>query len=208
MKKVIKILVIILIALGLFYYIFTDHSSKGDVIKGDSDLISTYISEKYGFAVDFPSSFHIYEEFESDVPIINIYQKKPGSLPPFNHFSPNPSLSIYPQGLPMEGVIGEFKDITLDLNINVDQANEYLLDSGETWAYYINPKDTNNEWADWGYIWLRVPVSKYEERCFRNDTEITVYECDIFAGDEIRRFGNASDSREYTDIVESFRLID
>lgn len=166
----------------------------------------TYTNEALNFSIDLPSNWHVYEELNTGSPVVNIYKKQPGITPPFDHFSRNPHVSIYPNGIPKEGIVGASEPVVKEGDKKI---TNFVLDNKQIWATMINFSEHPDTWKDWGFVWARNSVSDYEEKCFSGSTEVTVYECNIFDGDEIRRFGEVDEVTREIELkmIESFKFI-
>lgn len=211
MKKGILIGVVILIV-ALTWVFNREEEVPSKLVKDLDTNLVTYTNEAYNFSLEFPNTWNLFEDFESGSPIINIYKRVPGINPPYDHFSAVPHVSIYPNGLPTEGLVGEIVDVTESqkyINEDVAEVGEYVLDNGDVWARFITFKKVPKSWQSWGFVWARGEVKEYEEFCFSNGEEISVYECNVFNGDEIVRGGNISNgvNEIELEILKSFRFL-
>jgi hypothetical protein len=210
-------LIIIMAFVLIFSYFYMNRAtekSSGEIRQHEEEVNwKVYTNKQYDFEITFPSSWHLYEDFSTNSPIINLYPQKFNSNPPFNHFSSNPHVSIFPNGLPMDGVVGDQVDVTnnTDLfpNVEVAKTIEFILENNDSWAVMAQFLNTPDSWQSWGYLWARKEVGNYEEVCIRNNEEITPYECNIFDGDQIKRLGqvNVASDQIILEIIKSFKFL-
>lgn len=203
------------IILGIIIILFGIESLDTGSIKGEVEIseinptFNTYTNLEYGFKIDFPSDWKIYENFEDVSPTINIYLPKEDVSPPFDHFADINNVSIFPKGLQTEAVIGQHQDSELDLDISIGESRDYLLEDGTIWASYINP-DLEDPWKPWGFIWTRNIINNVEYKCLRESQQVELDTCNPFQGDEFVRSGDIDQEVRETaeEIVNSFRLIE
>lgn len=179
----------------------------------DEERWKIYSNKQYGFEIKFPSTWHLYEDFTTSNPVVNIYPQTFGEHPPFNHFSNSPHVSVYPNGLAMDGVVGD----RLLINdgeeffpyVTTSKLTEFKTKDGSTWAITTQFLGIPNQWSEWGYLWARMEVKNFEEICVRNGNEISKDECNIFEGDQITRSGEVDDVSEQLirSMLNSFKFI-
>lgn len=210
-KKIILIGVVVLVVF-LTWFLNREEEIPGKLVNDVDKGWVTYTNEAYGFQLEFPNTWQLFEDFSTGSPMINVYKRVPGVNPPYDHFSNVPHVSVYPNGLPKEGVVGDYEDITEDqkyVGEKVTQFNEYTLEDGSVWARFITFKNPPETWQDWGYIWTRGEVRDYQEICFDGEEEVSIYECNTFNGDYIRRSGTISTAIDdiQIEILDSFRFL-
>jgi len=118
-------------------------------------------------------------------------------------------LSIYPQGLPREGVLGSRATSGLELNFETKRNQKLVLESGETWAYHISFAEYPKNWNQDNFIWASLKVNDLETRCFREGEEISSEECDpLLTDDQIRRSGevDSKDRQILEAMLKSFKF--
>jgi len=170
---------------------------------------NTYVNEEYGFSIDFPSSWKVFEDSKSVSPTINIYLPKRNINPPFDHFAEINNVSIFPKGLQTEVVIGDSNKTEVDFNFDSDKSVDYVLDNGIPWATYINFANLDEPWKPWGFMWSRVVIDDLGYRCVSSGVEVGLDECNPFEGDRFIRSGVVDDEiREVQkEIIGTFKLI-
>src|SRR3989344_4494329 len=108
MKWQFGVLLIVLVGIaGLFIFLGGGEplGKRGEV---DTDAWSTYRNDVYGFEITYPSDWQI-AEFPDDpaAPTFNIFPESVTEKPPFIHHDDVTQVSIFPQGVPTEGIFGE-----------------------------------------------------------------------------------------------------
>jgi hypothetical protein len=190
-----------------------DSAQKGEIkISEENPTLNTYTNIEYGFEIDFPSHWQINEEFgdkEKISPVVNIYLPNNNVAPPFDHFANINNVSIFPQGLQTEAVIGQFKQSEIEMEVPFDVARDYVLEDGTIWGTYINVQ-LDEPWKPWGFIWAKNVINDFEYKCLSNGIEVDSDFCNPFEGDEFVRSGNIDSEirKEIEEIINSFRLID
>lgn len=199
-KKSISALILIAVSVAVIFWAWT-LISKPEVMvgviteseNGDSNW-KTYINEDYDFKIDFPKDWKVYESPKGEVPVINIYKPQFDKQPPFDYFSDVNSISIFPQGIETEALIGEVAPfesevVISDESVDVEKITDYILQSGVVWARYITFNSTPKSWKQWGSVWARSEIVNLEFSCNRDGSEILMEECNPFGGDAFIRTG-------------------
>jgi hypothetical protein len=213
-----KLYVLLAVVLLLIAAIFILRQSDKDVPAGniqesEQQSWQTYVNDEYNFSIDFPRGWHLYEDFDTASPIINFYVSRPGVEAPLDHFSRTAHVSIYPNGIPTDGIIGDRVEISESQDLiseNVSNFTNYTLNDGRVWARMITFEDHPESWKDWGFVWARTEVKNYQERCFSGEQEVSEFECNVFMGDEIRRFGEVNEDMTQTQLkmLNSFKFLE
>jgi len=209
---VVVALVVLLVALFVISNMFTQDSlPKGQIIESQTNETGwkTYINSKYNFQIDFPDGWNISETEEGSTPIINIYKMKFNLKPPFDHFSDVDAISIFPQGIETEALIGEVVESDLQSDQPIENKRDYVLDNGEVWATYITFTKVPGSWRAWGSVWARTQIKEVEFSCIRDEEKILIEKCNPFGGDIFIRSGSVN--QKIVDIqrtiLESFKFI-
>ncbi len=212
------IIIVLILTLVILYINFAnDNDNVSGIVEQDIEQIDwrVYTNDKYGFELKFPVNWQMFEDFTTDSPIINIYPKTFNSNPPYTHFDNITNVSIFPKGIPTTGIIGEqsvgMNDETITNYLNEDASSiiNFNLSNQSVWSRSISFNEAPATWEPYGFMWVRYDTSDYEEKCYREDKEIGIYECDIFQGDNIVRSGTRSNNNIdlINQIVASFRFI-
>jgi hypothetical protein len=194
------IIIVIIIGLSFVWYLVRDTEDQTEVpINGQIDTNDWEIfnDERFNFSLKYPANdWNIYEKNSDDpVPAFNFYIK-PAGVPldlPLDHFANINHLSVYPKGMPTEGLAGETKLLDFDLEIETEESKVYLLEDNTPFAAFIKPSNPPQNWDEHGFIWMRLKVDNLNLRCFRNGEEIDSEDCDpMLKGDQIVRSGSVN----------------
>lgn len=204
-----SLLAIVALALGAVWMLpeVNDDPSR-DV---DTSNWSTYKNGDFGFSIKHPSNWEITETNHPTGPMINIYPpNETGAELPFTHHSAVTHVSIFPQGVPTEGVSGEQKETTVDFQVDVNKARDYTLSDGEVFATYANLGTIADGWNDSGFIFSNVTISNLETECFRDGEPVSDEQCDVLTGDMLVRHGTVNSEVRAIQkaMLESFERMD
>lgn len=174
----------------------------------------TFENKEYGFKLRYPSGWDT--AFDPDDPLapkFSFYVDRAGvsQNAPFDHFANVDHVSIYPQGIPTEGVMGETEKVSPGLNSNLsDSSRAYVLEDETPFALYLQFEDVSSSWNESGFTWVRLNVENLKEKCMRDGEEISMEECVLLGGDdEIVRTGTVDENiwAEEKAIVRSIKFI-
>lgn len=187
-------------------------------IEIDTQDWQVYQSEEFSFEISYPTDWQVsahHPEQEDGagfiVPAINIYN--PDTLSdtelPFDHFADVVGVSIYPEGIPTEGVSGDHFDVSVQIEEDIEKALNYVLEDGTPWATIIWFRDPPESWEDYGYIWSRANVENLEISCIKYGEEGGPEQCEPLFGDRIVRQGEVDQKQRaiLEEIVKSFRFL-
>lgn len=171
---------------------------SGDPQFDTADWTPLY-SEEYDFRLRYPAedwSFAFDTSFSLS-PKFNVYLQPAGvSLdPPLDHFANVSHFSLYPKGIPTEGLFGKTRPFHLSAPFRVSpESSLYLLEDGTPFGAMVKPVRLPESWTDAGFIWMRVRTEDMEVRCMRDGQEVSRKECDpMLAGDRIVRTGTVDE---------------
>jgi hypothetical protein len=205
------VLVICFLAILAIVTITRHESAKSDQITDAA--WQTYTNNEYHFSLSYPANWTVTSgsiNGDKNIPAINLYpsDSKVTSLP-FDHFQSVANVSIYPLGIPTEGVVGETQDLTLAVGEEVNQAHQYVLTDGTWWGAYITFKKPPTDWMPYGFMWARVSVPDLVVTCLRSLEAIKIESCDPTGGDVIKRAGSIDPTEQDTvkRIVASFHFL-
>jgi hypothetical protein len=189
---------------------------------------TTYRNDVFGFSIEHPTSWEIAQSNENGTPMVTIY--KPGSAlgnpdeatPPYTHWTNATHVSVYPSGIPTEGVGGLTRPSTVKFTIAAKQANDHLVyskgasmeslkvEDGAPWATLVSFENPPVNWRPWGFVWAGLALPNMATVCFRNGEEIKNDQCDPLAGDEIIHIGTpeAADRAIEERMLASFKFLD
>lgn len=215
-----KIFIFIILAIFIIFLSFIivknrDERDSKDKIIGNFQSIEnvewlTYEDEKFNFKIQYPSNWQIFKQYDQSPPVISFYPNQKDKEPPFAFYDDTMTIvSVYPQGSDTEALsgkneIGQTKIIN-ETNINED----YLLQSGDIWATFVNFQKPPDDWTEWGFIWSSVEIKDVSYGCERNNEKITIKECNPFTGDQITRSGELYSNAREIEIymLESFEFV-
>lgn len=160
----------------------------------------TYTNEEYGVSFEYPANWVVFESLNDPLaPKINVY--KPGSREqdlPFDHFANATHVSMYPEGIPTEGVMSEREEMTeTPVSFESDQATRYLLENGKPFAFYINPSETPVNWNDAGFVWARAYMPDLNTDCRRDGVSVDMNTCDPLAAGDTIVYSGTPDMNEW-----------
>ena len=176
------------------------------------DIIwKTYRNEEFNFEIKYPSNWKVMEITEVNgqlvEPIFNFYPQDTSSQPPFIHFSDVNHVSVYPYGIPTEGISGEYQASFVNLNERPSQAIDFILEDNTPWATYINFAQRPASWQESGFIFAGTKTMNLKLVCMRDDQPIELEKCDF--GDLIIRSGEIDTNIRKTQeiMLSSFRFL-
>lgn len=177
-------------------------TETGSSIK--TDEAGRYHNDLYGFSMILPADWEVIESFSTGVPLINSVPKSTTATGPFTHHNEVLNVSVFPQGVPTEGVAGVAKNITSPIPGFTFRA--YTLEDGTVWGWYGIPDVAPAGWNESGFVWARAVINNESTHCYRAGNEIIMENCDPLAGDEVTRTGSVSsaDSADIAAILKSF----
>lgn len=178
----------------------------------DTSEWEDFKNEQFNFSLRYPANdWNMYNGDSNELfPAFNFYIK-PAGVPldlPLNHFANFNHVSVYPEGIPTEGVFGQTKDFGLDLGIEVEEESKlYLLEDGTPFAAFIKPDNPPQSWNENGFVWMRLEINNLNVRCLRDGEEIDSDDCDPMAeDDQIMRSGSVNEElwEIQKEVVKSF----
>lgn len=151
-----------------------------------------YSNNEFGFKLEYPEHFNLYEGDASWGPAINFYlDKRPDILPISFYSNENINhISVYPLGVAAGGPLGYFEESEYKNTNNFDfEVKQYKTYNGETWGASFKPKQTPDKWQPFGFIWISSKIDNKEYKCFNNSVEKDIELCDPYSGDEFYLIG-------------------
>jgi hypothetical protein len=213
MDKTATIGVLLLVIVGVGIYLV---SRSGDpAVPGPRERMvvgwELYRSEQFSFAIEHPPAWQVSEHLQAEItPMFNIRPPGPDPERPLDHHADATHLSIYPEGIPTEGVFGERAPTQMPVNDQVAEGWDYLLEDGTIWGTMLTFHHPPESWTESGFVWAAAAIQNLEVQCFRNDKQVGEAECDPLMGDRVVRRGEVD--REERSVVEqmlaTFRFTD
>jgi hypothetical protein len=203
-------------------YLFKENGAENDLKNGgdneNADQVdisdwSTYRNEEYGFSLRYPGNWEVFEGDDDPVAVrFNIYDPITGEgLPPYDHHSQDVAhVSVFPQGVPTEGISGDSTSSNVSFGVEVRNDHDYLLADGSRFATQANFPSRPSSWNDSGFIFANTPVENLEVECLREGEKIPENECNPLMGDGLIRYGEIDEEMRTIQkaILESFDFIE
>lgn len=191
----------------------TDETEALEMSNSLPDVASwnTYQSNLYNFSLRYPPSWQLAAETGESIPIITVYKSgEAGSVGVLDHFEDRTHVSVYPRGVPTEGVFSRRIDSRVSMVHPTSLANDLVLATGEPWASEYRFSTMPDSWGPAGFVWARNKISGMSQVCMRSTSTIPDKECDPLFGDELVRSGDlvGEDRTTIEAILRSFRFID
>ncbi|RJQ14361.1 hypothetical protein C4553_01450 [Candidatus Parcubacteria bacterium] len=199
-----------LLVLVLGWFIFWNFRTPKSALPDFSGW-NTYVSEKFGFEIQYPPDWEV-QEFDNSPYIygVNFYKPSPNLIFPLTHHSDVTHVSVFPQGIPTEGVFGKFKESARQYPIQAKNKIDFLLEDQSVWGMMsANFTQKPASWDDFGFVWSGLKVENLRVKCFREGKEVDAAGCDPLMGDEVVRTGVVSEEdREIEEqMLSTLRLI-
>jgi hypothetical protein len=169
-------------------------------------------NEEFSFSLKYPADWKMKFEESEIAPKFTFYPPSEESEnPPFDHFKNATHVSVYPEGIPTEGLLGETEELAINLDKNISsESKSYVLENGDKFARYIKFNQVPDSWGESGFVWSRIKVENLTSKCLRGDQEIDQSECDpLLNEDKIVRSGSINKElwQIEEEIVKSFQFI-
>jgi len=223
------IIVFALAVAGMVWW-FVDINQESADFNGESDSEGNQSEQKYGnesaveqgemwtnaqyqFSLQYPQKGWqaVSDTSASLSPKFTIFSEPTpeDESPPFDHFANATHVSVYPRGIPTEGVVGTTRDIAFEVPFALSsESTTYVLEEGMPYATYLVPQNPPASWNDSGFVWVRARIENFSSVCLRNGEEIDMEACDILGGDDsVVHRGNV-DENVWKQAVEIARSID
>jgi hypothetical protein len=171
----------------------------------------SYYNADFGFELKFPRDWQVKEGDDQGIPVINIYKKSETKVPPFTHHSMVTQVSVFPRGIPTEGVMGETHSSSFSLDEETSIANDFVLSNDTPWASFLTFKNPSSKWQG-GFVWAEVAIKGLQVRCIDpSSVERVIAEADCVdvPGGKLIRSGvvNMNDRTIEERIISTFRFI-
>ncbi len=149
-----------------------------------------YENETFNFTFMYPAGWIVATGTVHGSPAITVYESSQGSsTSTASVHDMQLRVTVYPLGVPVggsgEAEVGSMTTIT----VPQASAHDRVLGTGRPWATTVRFDVYPSTWSESGFVFGRVPIKEEELGYFRGETGITAEEFDVYAGDEIRRFG-------------------
>jgi hypothetical protein len=162
----------------------------------NTDAWATYTNETFDFSIKIPPGWNVVELSDEELfSGVNFYPVGVTADLPITHHSDVANVSVFPEGIPTEGVFGELVDSNVVFNETTSVSNDFTLSDGSRWATFVAFLDAPPSWSESGFVWARVDIENLETECFREGEIVSPEACDPLMGDEIVYHGSV-DERE------------
>ncbi len=169
----------------------------------------TYTDPDYHFSIDYPADWKIARDDFAGSPRITLYDPKQtgGVTPPFTHHSDAVHVSIFPRGLPTEGISGETAPTSIKAAETLNQGTDFVLKDKTPWATMLTFQNMPASWAG-GFVWAAAIVKGLDTTCLRGEQFVPYEQCDVLTGDVYIREGIVDPAVRATEVhmLESFRF--
>lgn len=166
----------------------------------DTSNWQSYENQQFGFSLRYPQDdWKQYEDTSFEFsPKFNFYPAVGEEIaePPFDHFANVNHVSVYPQGVPTEGLTAQSRPLEMELPFAVSQDSRvFVMEDGTPFAAVIRPLDIPLVgWLESGFIYSRLHIDNLETRCLRDGQEVSQDQCDPLAeGGEIVWSGSVNE---------------
>jgi hypothetical protein len=171
-----------------------------------------YQHEQFNFEVRVPPGWEVREYPDHLLaPVFNIVPEDAPDEGPLDHFTERTHVSIYPTGMPTEGLAGESVPSALTFREDVRSAEDYILTDGRPWATVATFNQYPPSWSQSGFVFSHVVIEDMEVRCLREGEEVSVGVCDpLGMGDTVVRSGRIDTRMRATQeaILSTFGFVD
>lgn len=207
---------IALLGAGIFYVQNSGSETprdNGDQTNIDVESWSEYVNEEYNFAIKYPPGWEVASFPDDEIaPKFNIY--KPESAdeePPFDHFAEVTNVSVFPQGIPTEGVVSQQKAFDVETQEQTSREQTFVLSDGTPWAHYLQFTQSPSSWNSSGFVWAKLKKQNFTSECLRDGEPVGPRECDPMVRDDIIVHKGEVDSNDAEMIyrmLQTFRFLE
>lgn len=177
----------------------------------ESDRWMTYSDETYHFTMVYPARWRVVSSEFVGYPRISFYDPNEtgGAQPPFDHHANAVHVSVYPKGVPSEGIFGETDSTKINMQEHVKSAINFIMDDSMPWASMITFSTFPASWNEGGFVFARALIHGESTSCLRGSETVSENTCDPMTGDVIVRKGTVDPDVRATEVrmLESFRFV-
>lgn len=205
---------LLIVSLGAFLAM----RGYASLVRGDASYKSgavapgkweTYVSPKWGFSIDVPGGWEVYEGSDPYVPVVNVYVPIGRKRPPFDQSADVAAVSVYPLGIKDTNIFSaRTREETTVSGAGDATETRFTLEDGSVWARQINFSEAPEGWKPWGFVWARAAVADLAFGCSRDGAEVSFDTCKPQDGDEVVRRGqlDAASAKTVERILRSLRF--
>jgi|GEM_PF-2184910 hypothetical protein len=167
-----------------------------------------YMNDTYNFSVTLPEGWQVHEGTIGTVPAFNFYPGDKETLnKSYTHFDNVTHVSVYPQGIPTEGLFAQTRPLDVKFQIQTaEKSHAYLLGNAEIFARYVVFSSPPSTWNQSGFLWTHTKVENQGSSCLQGGQYVEGSFCDPLLGDEIVVTGEVRTvyDADMQSIIESF----
>lgn len=124
------------------------------------DEWKTFTSEEFSFSIKCPEDWQYSIDTERPfAPMFSFFIPNDdiGDDGPFDHhYVGIDHVSVYPYGIPTEGVFGQTISVSEDWRSDITRESSlYVLEDNTPFAAYLRFEQVPESWEDWGFVWVR-----------------------------------------------------
>ena len=196
-KVVTYVLALFVIAAGAYFLLSYNDAPE-------SPSVRTFESEQYGFSLEYPEGWQWSSSNDFQVAFNAFIPPPEGTKPPFIHHHNVTNVSIFPDGVPTEGLIGEMRPVAFDVPFEIEERSlMFVLEDGTPFAAYIRPANPPDSWGESGFIWVRAHLDEISTRCFDPDgNEVSEATCDPLGGNVTVRWSGRLEPKEWNEVMQ------
>jgi hypothetical protein len=152
----------------------------------------TFVSDEYSFSLRYPPGWVVEEGQIGLEPAVTVRPDlgtttNPG---PWDHRATSTHVSVYPLGIPTEGVFGEMRPSDTIVPTPRAVARDYILENGRPFATMVVFEEWPQTWNEAGFVFARASIEDEEIVCLRGGLPVEEDDaCDPLLGDDIVRNG-------------------
>lgn len=170
-----------------------------------------YESQKWGFSLEVPAGWEVYEGSDPYVPVVNVYVPVGRKRPPFDQSADIASVSVYPLGIKDTNIFSARTRAEIEVPGAGDATEtRFTLENGAIWARQVNFSDAPAGWKPWGFVWARAAVADLAFGCSRDGVEVSFDTCRPPEGDDVVRRGRLDTASAVTveRMLRSLRFVE
>ena len=179
-QSIILILTTILIGVFLFVFFVYEKPFVDKSLVIDTSNWQVFTNEEFKFSINYPPGWSVAEDsMRPFSPMFSFYlpdsQENSEELTgPFDHHQTGVThVSVYPLGIPTEGLFGQTAELSVDWSERFSEDSFlFVLEDGTPFAAYLRFNKHPRSWEEWGFVWLRLEINDEEIIYMENGEEV------------------------------------